>query len=81
MTVCEGFDSRVSILRDGRPLAFRVLAEGEPPVAVEDEKSVRLAVDRAKARQRARPNWKPAPDHLWRRAARIGAERTAAAGP
>ncbi len=80
VTVCEGFDGRVAILRDGRPLAFRVLAEGEPPVSVEDEKSVRHAVDRAKARQQARPNWKPAPDHPWRRAARVGAER-AAAGP
>ena len=53
VTVCEGFDGRVSVLRDGRPLAFRVLAEGEPPVAVEDGKSVGHAVDRAKARQRA----------------------------
>ena len=81
MTVCEGFDGRVSILRDGRPLAFRVLAEGEPTVAVEDEKSVRLAVDRAKARQRAHPNWKPAPDLPWKQEVRIGAECAAAAGP
>ena len=28
VTVCEGLDGRVSVLRDGRPLAFRVLAEG-----------------------------------------------------
>ena len=54
MTVCEGFDGRVSILRDGRPLAFRVLAEGEPSAAVEDERSVRFAVDWAKARHNGR---------------------------
>ena len=61
VTVCEGFDGRVSILRDGRPLAFRVLAEGEPPVAVEDEKSVCLAVDRAKARQAGAPELEARP--------------------
>ena len=79
-TVCEGFDGRVAILRDGRSFAFRVLAEGEATVAVEDEKSIRHAVDRVKVRQQVRPNWKPAPDHPWKRAARIGAE-CAAAGP
>ena len=78
VTVCEGIDGRESVLRDGRPLAFRVLAEGEPPVEVEDGKTVGRAVDRAKARQRARPNWKPAPDHPWRRACRRRARRHAA---
>ena len=40
------------------PLAFdRALEEG---------KSVRLWVDRAKAAQQSRLAWKPAPDHPWR---------------
>lgn len=56
----------MSILRDGRLLVFRVLVEGRPPVAVEDKKSVRLAVGRAKEHQRERPSWKPAPDYPWR---------------
>ena len=34
--------------------------EGEAPLPVEDEKSVRLRVDRAKAEQQSRPAWKPA---------------------
>ncbi len=51
----------------GRRLAFRVLAEGEAAVAVEDEKGVRDRVDAAKAAQAGRPDWKPAPDHPWRR--------------
>ena len=67
VTVCKGFDGAVTVLRDGRELAVRLLAEGEEPLPVEDEKSVRLRVDRAKAEQQSRPTWKPAPDHPWRR--------------
>ena len=65
VTVCKGFDGSVAVLREGRRLAFRVLAEGEAAVPVADEKDVRERVDAAKA---ARPAWKPAPDHPWRRA-------------
>ena len=68
VTVCKGFDGGVTVLRDGRELPVRLLADGEDPPPVEDGKSVRLRVDRAKAEQRSRPAWKPAPDHPWRRA-------------
>ena len=67
VTVCKGFDGSVEVLRDGRRLSFRVLAEGEAAVPVADEKDVRERVDAAKAAQAARPDWKPAPDHPWRR--------------
>ena len=67
VTVCKGFDGTVTVLRDGRELPVRLLGEGEEPLPVEDEKTVRLRVDRAKAAQQARRNWKPAPDHPWRR--------------
>ena len=67
VTVCKGFDGSVTVLRDGRVLPARRLAEGEAAVSVEDGKSVVRRVDRAKAAQRSRPNWKPAPDHPWRR--------------
>ncbi len=67
VTVCKGFDGAVTVLRDGRELPVRLLAEGEPPAPVEDEKTVRLRVERAKAEQRSRPAWKPPPDHPWRR--------------
>ena len=66
VTVCKGFDGTVTVLRDGRELAVRLLAEGEDPLPVQDGKSVRLRVDRAKAEQQSRPGWKPAPDHPWR---------------
>ena len=79
VTVCKGFDGTVAVLLDGRRLAFRVLAEGEAAVAVEDEKGVRDRVDAAKAAQAARPDWKPAPDHPWRRAFKPAAAERAAA--
>ena len=67
VTVCKGFDGEVTVLRDGRELPVRLLADGEDPPPVEDGKSVRQRVDRAKAEQRSRSDWKPAPDHPWRR--------------
>ena len=66
VTVCKGFDGAVTVLRDGRELPVGLLAEGAVPVPVEDEKTVRLRVERAKAEQRSRPAWKPAADHPWR---------------
>ena len=67
VTVCKGFDGGVTVLRDGRELPVRLLGEGEDPPPVEDGKSVRQRVDRAKAEQRSRSGWKPPPDHPWRR--------------
>ena len=67
VTVCKGFDGSVTVLREGRALPGRLLAEGEEPIPVEDGKTVRGRVDAAKAEQRARPAYKPPPDHPWRR--------------
>ena len=67
VTVCEAFDGSVTVLHDGRELPVRQLAESEEAVPVEDEKTIRGRVDRAKAEQRSRPAYKPAPDHPWRR--------------
>ena len=77
VTVCKGFDGAVTVLRDGRELPVRPLAEGAEPPPVEDGKTVRLRVERAKAEQRTRPAWKPAPDHPWRRPIKTAAETTA----
>ncbi len=73
VTVCDAFGAGVTLLNKGVKLDFRVLAEGEAPVAVDDGKSLGLTVDRAAARQRARPRYKPSPDHPWNRMARIAA--------
>ena len=69
ITVCEGFDGNVTLLHKGRTLPYRILSKGEPPIPLDDEKSVHATVEQAKARQRNRPNHKPAPDHPWRRRA------------
>ena len=66
VTVCKAFDGSVTVLRDSRELPVRLLAQGAEAAPVEDEKSVRPRVDRAKAEQQSRPTWKPAPDHPWR---------------
>ena len=79
VTVCKGFDGAASVLLKGRKLAHRVLAEGEAAVPVADEKDVRERVDAAKAEQAARPDWKPAPDHPWRRPFKPAAAKRAAA--
>ena len=78
VTVCKAFDGSVTVLRKGRELAVRLLAEGEEAVAVQDEKTVRRRVDRTKAEQQSRPAYKPAPDHPWRRALKPGATSVAA---
>jgi len=66
VTVCEAFDGTVTLLYKGLSLPYRILREGEPPIPLDDEKSLHQTVDQAKARQQAIPNRKPAPDHPWR---------------
>ena len=82
VTVCDAFGAGVKVLHQGKALDFRVLAEGEAPVALDDEKSVQHTVDEAKARQRAQPRYKPSVDHPWNRMIRRdvaeAAERRAA---
>jgi len=60
-------DGSVTVLRDGRELPARLLAGGGELPPVEGGKTVRSRVDLAKAAQRSRRGWKPAPDHPWRR--------------
>ena len=52
VTVCQGFDGSVAVLLKGRRLAFRVLAEGGPSVAVEDEKGCGTGWTRRRRRRR-----------------------------
>ena len=67
VTVCDAFAGGVKVLRQGKALDFRILAEGEAPVALNDEKSVQHTVAEAQARQRAQPRYKPSVDHPWNR--------------
>lgn len=67
VTVCASFDGRITLLRDGKVLPHRLLASGEPPIPLDDEKTVTDRVSQAKAEQQTRPPHKPAADHPWRK--------------
>ena len=67
ITVCEAFDGTLTLLYKGQSLKYRVLAEGEPPIPLADEKRVAEGVTQARANQGRRTPWKPPPDHPWRR--------------
>ena len=69
VTVCEAFDGTVTLLHKGRALPYRILNESEPPIPLDDEKSIHATVEQAKTLQINRKTHKPAPDHPWRRAA------------
>ena len=66
ITVCEAFDGSVTLLYQGRALPYRILNEGEPPIPLDDEKSIHATVEKAKTIQLNRRTHRPAPDHPWR---------------
>jgi transposase len=67
VTLCEHFDGGMTVLRDGQALTHRVLDRGQPPIPLDDEKSISERVDHAHKRQQPRRHHKPAPDHPWRK--------------
>lgn len=67
VTVCEHPRGEVTVLHHGRSLPYRLLAQGEPPAPLDDEKSVHSSVEQAKAAQQRRPAYKPPADHPWKR--------------
>ena len=67
VTVCENFNGTGTVLHQSRPLPYQVLAEGEPPIPLDDEKSIHHTIEQAKARQATRSAYQPAPDHPWKR--------------
>lgn len=67
VTLCESHDEQVTLLHKGKMLNYRILAQGEQPAPVVDEKSLSQAVAQAIKKQQSRPKHKPAPDHPWRR--------------
>ena len=69
--MCEAFDGHLTLLCQGKTLDYRVLAESQAPVPLDDQKSLHRTVDSAHALQRKRPKYKPSPDHPWNRWARL----------
>ena len=49
VTVCESFDGPISLLCQGKTLDYRVLAQGQPPIPTDDEKSLCRTVDKARS--------------------------------
>lgn len=72
ITVCEAFDSSVTLLHEGQILPYRVVSETAPLIALEDDKTVRSRVTEAQRAQAARPHYKPAPDHPWKQGLKSG---------
>jgi len=66
VTVCEDFKGNVSILYKGRALNYETFKRGEKPPAIEDDKTINNAVDKAIEKQKARSSYKPSINHPWR---------------
>jgi transposase len=67
ITICAHFDHTLTVLDEGRSLAYRVLQVGEPPAPMTDEKAVHQHVDAAKSQQGTRQAWRPPADHPWKK--------------
>jgi transposase len=67
VTVCENFHGNVILLYNGKTLSYETWKRGEQPPAIRDAKTLQQAVDRAMQAQSQRKDWKPAPDHPWRK--------------
>jgi len=67
VTICEDFNDSVAVMYKGHLLDYRILAQGEPLVPINDEKLVHSTVEQAKLQQISNPKWKPPADHPWRR--------------
>lgn len=67
VTVCEPFEGEPTVMHQGAIMPCRRLAEGEPPIPLDDEKSIHHTLEQAKRSQTARTNYKPAPDHPWKK--------------
>jgi transposase len=67
VTVCEDFTGKVTILYNGRALAWEIYQRGESPPPVIDSKQLNQIVDQTIRRQNKTSSWKPKPDHPWRK--------------
>lgn len=70
VTICESFNSTITLLHQGQEVPFQLFDAGDAPQRPpQDEKTINPVVDQVIAQQKARPRYKPALDHPWRQAA------------
>jgi len=67
VTVCEAFDGIVSLLYKGKPLQYSTFKRGEKVPEPVSEKSINHAVNNVLKKQNQRMNYRPKPDHPWRK--------------
>jgi hypothetical protein len=67
VTVCESYTGKITLLRNGKELPYKILQPGTHYSLVEDTKTINSRVDQVIAKQKSTGKWKPAPDHPWRR--------------
>lgn len=79
VTICESFSSAITLLHQGQEVPFQLFDAGDAPQRPpQDEKTINHAVDQVVAQQKIRPQYKPALDHPWRKAAVTKAAHQAA---
>ena len=66
VTVCEPFVGDVTLLHEGKTLAYRQLQKGQRPIPIDDEKTLAARVDEIK-QQQLKPQWKLSIDHPWKK--------------
>ncbi|MDQ6977357.1 MAG: ISNCY family transposase [Ghiorsea sp.] len=67
VTICEAFDGSVSLLYKGKSLQYTTFKRGDKIPEPVSEKSINQTVNQAITKQSQRANYKPKPDHPWRK--------------
>ncbi len=68
ITVCEHLDATITLLHQGKALAYTTYARGERPAPIEDDKTLNQRVEHTLAKQAPTAANKPKPNHPWRTA-------------
>ena len=69
ITICEAFDGTVTLLYKGKTLQYSTFKRGEKVPEPVSEKSINQVVDQTLQKQSQRTDYKPSPDHPWRKSA------------
>ncbi len=67
ITICEAFDGSITLLYKGKALQYITFKRGDKIPEPVSEKSINQTVNQAIIKQTKRVNYKPKPDHPWRK--------------